>query len=548
MKSRICPGFLALLIVFLVLFPGCRSGPDETSRPPAAPKIKNVIFLIADGMGPQSLGLLISYAKYAPNSIYVGRGRATSIEKAMRAGTLGFAYHEASGVLVSDSAAAATQMASGKPALSETVGVDRSGEPTETILEIAKSLGKSTGLVSDTRLTHATPAGFAAHRTHRSMENEIALDLLENRVDVMLSGGLRHWIPKASNDPESEVHKDLETRTGGGIRIASKRKDERNLILEAEKLGYALAFDRDQLARADGGRILGLFGYSALPYRIDLEADGQDRTVPSLREMASKALDVLSKNEKGFFLMVESGLIDWCGHDNDAGGLLHEMIRFDETLDAIRDWAEGRDDTLLIITADHETGGFGFSYSRKDVPKPERFPGDRFPEAEFAPKFNFGSPEILDGIHRQKKSFQSMLNEFDALSDSEKNAGALARIVNRSLEFELGEEEVGAVLEREPNEYRVEGHAYLSADTFPKIDGFKAFHVYGDEVRKNLLGRALSRHQNVVWSTGTHTSTPVPLIVLGPEEIRKGFGGLLHTTQWARMAIAALKEGAIAGR
>ncbi|MHC5038870.1 MAG: alkaline phosphatase [Planctomycetota bacterium] len=535
-----------LLWVFLLLpsglfscqFPG---EPTPSAPGPDSSKIKNVIIVIADGMGPQALGLLAAYAKYAPNSVYAGKGRITAVERAVEAGTLGLAHHEVWNVLAADSAASATQMATGKWALPETVGIDRHGKPAETLLEMAKKGGKATGLVSDARITHATPAGFAAHRTHRSKENEIAGDLLTAGVDVMLSGGLRHWIPKDAADPGSENHVRLKARTGGAIEITSKRKDDRNLLDEAEKRGYTLAFTKKQLRAFGEGKILGLFCASALPYRIDFDPEGTHKTVPTLREMTSKALRVLSINEKGFFLMVESGLIDWSGHDNDAGALLHELIRFDETLDCILAWMEGRKDTLCVVTADHETGGFGFSYSRRNLPESEDFPGNHYPGESFAPQFNFGSVDLLDGIYGQKRSFQHLLDTFDALPESERTAENLAVIVNRNLAFPITVSEAAAVLEREENEYRVEGHKYLSAETFPKINDFKEFYVYGEEVRKDILGRIVARQQHTVWSSGTHTSTPVPLIVLGPESVRKGFGKLMHTTAWARRVIPILK-------
>jgi alkaline phosphatase len=546
MKSS-SPQWIAVVFCLVTMvFSGCVT--QEKVPESSTPDIRNVIILVADGMGPQALGLLNAYAKYAPRSLYADRGRVTAVEQAINSGTLGCVYHESSGALVADSASSATQMASGAWALPETVGIDREGRPTVTILEIARGLGKSTGLVSDTRLTHATPAGFAAHQVHRSRENEIAVDLLKSRVDVMLSGGLRNWIPRVANDSGSEVHGALKERTGGGIKIASKRKDDRNLLTEAEGLGYSLVFTRTQLAGVRGKRILGLFGTSGLPFRIDVDPASPDRTIPLLREMTTKALEVLGANPKGFFLLVESGQIDWAGHDNDAGTLLHELIRFDETVACLLDWVRGRNDTLLIITADHETGGFGFSYSRRNVPGPRPFPGSAFSGETFAPAFNFGNHELLDRIHGQRESFRSMLGRFDGLSEEKRTEGKLAEIVNESTAFEITADEGKAVLTKERNEFRIEGHKYLSAETFPVIRDFKEYYVYGNEVRKDILGRILAGKQNVVWSTGTHTNTPVPLIVLGPKGAREGFGRLMHTTTWARLAIDALRSGGRATR
>lgn len=506
-------------------------------------KIKNVIIVIGDGMGPQALGLLNSYVKYAPESIYKDKGRVSTMEKVLNDGTVGYAYHEAANVLVTDSAASATQIATGKRALSETIGIDQYGNKAETILEKAKKLGKTTGLVSDTRITHATPAAFAAHQTHRSKENAIAVELLENEVDVMFAGGLRYWIPKEASDKKSDIHKKLKEQTHGAIKIKSKRKDSRNLLNEAEAKGYKLAFTKQEMEAAQGDKLLGLFAYSAIPYRIDMNPDDAKRTTPQLKEMAVKAIDVLSKNEKGFFLMVESGLIDWTEHDNDAGAMLHELIRFDQTLEAIYAWAKGRDDTLLIVTADHETGGFSFSYSRKDLPEATDFPGETYKGNKFAPKFNFGSYDLLDALYNQKMSFVKTMGIFDGLADDQKTPAKIASMVSESTGFKISPEDGAAILEKEKNEYRVEGHSYLSSETFPKINDFKEFYVYSEGVRTDIIGRVLAKHQNVVWSTGTHTNTPVPLVAIGPENIAKKFGGIMHTTEWAQIAISSLTSG-----
>jgi len=506
-----------------------------------AATIKNVIFVIGDGMGFQQVGLLNSYAKYAPNSIYKDKDGKTAIEEAIAEGTIGIAYHEAANVLVTDSAASATQFATGKSAGSEMIGCDQFGDSVGTILEIAKKKGKSTGLVSDTRITHATPAAFAAHQTHRGKENAIAVDLLNNEVDVMLSGGLRYFIPKAASDKNSAIHQQLKTRTGGSLEIKSKRKDNRNLLDEAEQKHYALAFTKAQLEPAKGPKILGLFSYSGMPNGIQetLTKNDPKRTVPTLREMTIKALDVLSKNDQGFFLLVEAGQIDWAGHDNDVGTLLHEMLRFDDTLEAVSEWVKDRNDTLLIISADHETGGFGFSYSRRELPKPTDLPGQLFKDEKFKPNFNFGGYDILDKLYQQQLSYPDIMSEFDGLS--QKTPEKLAELVNKYTVFPITTTEAAAILEEEENEYRVPGHSYLGTEMFPKVHDFKEFYVYGSEVHRDLLGRAVGKYQNVVWATGTHTSTPVPLIVLGPKNVTAQFGRLLHTTEWGKYAIEALQ-------
>jgi len=515
-------------------------------------KIKNVVIMIGDGMGPQAVGLLIQYAKFAQNSIFTD-GK-TAIENSMNSGVLGMAYHNAYNVLVTDSAASATQIASGKDALSETIGIDKDGNPAKSILEIAEELGKSTGLVSDTRLTHATPAAFASHQTHRSNENDIAVDILDSGADVLLSGGLRYFIPKEASDSWSTIHSDLSERTNGKVKIKSKRKDNRNLLKEAEEKGYEVILTKNEMDSAKNDKLLGLFNYSVLDYRIDYQLDDPDRNLPTLKEMTSKAIDTLSKNEKGFFLMVESGLIDWAEHDNDAGTLLHEMIRFDETLKYLYEWVSNRDDTLLLVSADHETGGFSFSYSRKDVPfeHPVPFPGNKFPDASFQPGFNFGENTILSKIFKQKKSYQRMMDEFEKNQKydlkspyhaSRKAVQVMKNIINTNTEFPITTNDARAILSTEKNDYRVSKHGYLDTPYFPKINDFKEFYVYASEIRKDIIARVVAHQQYAVWSTGTHTNTPVPLIACGPKTTANKFGKLLHTTQWAQEAINVIKNG-----
>ncbi|GGK55707.1 alkaline phosphatase [Amphritea balenae] len=508
-----------------------------------AGEIKNVIVVIGDGMGPQQIGLLNSYVKHAPNSTYKGSGRISAWESLANDGVLGLAYTDAANVLVTDSAASATQFASGKMSGSEMIGADEHGNATETMLELAEKMGKSTGLISDTRVTHATPAGFAAHQTHRSKENEIAGDMLNNQVDVLLGGGLRHWIPKSANDKDGELHAQLKEMTSGAVRIKSKRKDERNLLDEANNQGYQLAFTKEQMQAASGDKLLGLFAYSRALNGIEESHSMEDpkRTSPTLQEMTEKAVSVLERNDEGFFLMVESGLIDWAAHDNDTGYMLHEMLKMDRVVKYLHDWAKDRDDTLIIVTADHETGGFGFSYSRNNLPEGRDLPGDVFKNQTFKPNYNFGQHDTLDKIYQQTASYEDIFGKFDSLAADKQTPAALAELVNSHTEFAITEKEAEKVLETEPNEYYVEGHGYLGTKTFPKVNEFKEFFVYGAGVRHSLLASIVGKQQNTVWATGTHTNTPVPVIAWGPESVTDQFDGLMHTTDWANFAIDAMR-------
>ena len=521
-----------LLLLCLVTLPAADAASPDT------PRVKNLILLIGDGMGPQQVGLLTSYAHQAPKSVYGDRPAA--IERAMAEGSLALVRTSPPGVLVTDSAAAATQLATGLAAGAEMVGVDVSGEPAETILEKAQQAGKAVGLVTDTRLTHGTPAAFATHRPHRSEENAIANDLIESDIDVLLGGGLRHWIPQQAAKAGSAAYDEIRHLTGGAYSFSSKRKDNRNLLVEARVQGYQLVFNRKQLEQVHTGKVLGLFGSEAMSDALAERAADKSRSEPSLAEMTTKALELLAEHRKGFFLMVEAGQIDWACHNNDTGALLAEMLRMDRTLDVILRWMEGRDDTVLVITADHETGGFGFSYSGSHLPTPRRLEGRAFEGRSHKPDFNFGRPATLDRLHQQQESYFTIFRKFDALEESEQTPARLMEIVNAAMPFPITEADAARILRRGPNRLYVKDHRYLGSPDGPQIDDFSDFYVFGENLRLNLLARTVAADQNVVWATGTHTSTPVLAIAVGPDEAQDSIRGMMHSTDLGKRMQAIL--------
>jgi alkaline phosphatase len=525
----------------LALAEDVATSPRTTWRHDTKPAVRNVIIMIGDGMGPQEVGLLTLYAKRAANSEVPDR--TTAIERVLNEGVVGIMRTEAHGALVVDSAASATQLATGELAGSEMIGANYRGERVDNIVEIAHRAGKSAGLVTDTRITHATPAGFAAHQANRESENEIALDMLNERIDVLLGGGLRNWVPEAVNDRESTAYAALMQLTGGAYAATSRRHDNRNLLLEARG-DYQLVFDRKALARVDSGRVLGLFADSELADALEDRATLADpnRTEPTHVEMTAKALELLNANPKGFFLMIEGGQIDWAGHNNDAGVLLHELLQFDEAVRAVYEWAKGRDDTLLIVTGDHETGSFGFSYAGRPLPAPTRLRGDLFRNVPFAPNFNYAPPELLDKIHAQSKSYFTMLTEFDLLPPEERTPERLVEIVNSASAFKIDLDDAVTILTRARNRNYVEGHPYMNTKTVPRIRDFEAFYVYGENLRMNLLGRAVAGQQHVTWGAGTHSSTPVILGAFGPLHATRRFSGMLHSTDVGKRMIELISN------
>jgi alkaline phosphatase len=370
-------------LVAALLFSICIStaGASDTCAPDHK-RAKNLILVIADGMGPQAMGLAFTYARYAQESVV--EGRKLNLERLLADArtetglmlTLPGRQLEDGrwgGYLVIDSAAAGTQLATGEPSLPEMIGIDADGRLVESVLEKARDAGFVTGLVSDSRITHATPASFAAHQITRDDEDKIAEDLLAAGPDVMLSGGLQYFLPMSVSDKSSPDYKQLRALIPPSFKdLDSNRWDERNLIFEAMCKQpsatcepYNVVFDRHGLWRSQG-RTLGLFAMSKMDDAIAVHSQDKEaqQRAPNLAEMTERALDLLEGmtstgkdgQQRGIFLMVEAGLIDSAGHENDTGRLLHEMLAFDEALGVVLGWAGAHDDTLVVLTSDHETG------------------------------------------------------------------------------------------------------------------------------------------------------------------------------------------------
>ncbi|MCB0360877.1 MAG: alkaline phosphatase, partial [Bdellovibrionales bacterium] len=353
--------------------------------------------------------------------------------------------------------------------------------------------------------------------------------LLDSGVDVLLGGGLRHFLPHSASNRSSSQFRRVAAQVGAAVEFDSKRDDEENLLEVAQSRHYRLTFDRQGLAEASGTKVLGLFATSGLPNAIRENAsrNAADRRIPTLQEMTEAALRLLSENPNGFVLMVEAGQIDWAGHQNDAGLLLHEMQRLDSALGAIANFVRNRSDTLVVITADHETGGFGLSYSGSQLPSPQQLSGDVFEDTLFAPQYNYGTPALLHALYAQKSSLVDIVHRFESLPEKEQSPERLQALIAEQTSFSLSAEEARRVLELEPNRYYVSEHSTLGERWVPRFGWQAAFYPNApDEMRAALVARMLAPKQGIVWASGTHTSSPVFSIAWGPQEITKRYDGM----------------------
>jgi len=450
---------------------------------------KKVILMIGDGMGPQAVGLAIYY-----NRFMNGPEKPLHMERLMAAGNTGYCLTYQYGTVVTDSASAATALASGVKTRDAIIGKDHDGRPMKTLVDIAQQQGKSTGVISDTRLTHATPAAFYARSIHRDKENEIAAQLVERGdLTVAFSGGAQHFVPAGMKVEDHPDLKGIDKKAGWG---GSKRKDSRDLIGEAKSKGYNTIANEKELTNMNtrtAEKVLGLFSASGFPSAIDRQSHHQTG-VPTLSQLTEKALAIMNKNPRGFFLMVEGGQIDWVAHGNDVASVLHEMMEFDRAIGVALAFAATNPETLVVITADHDTGGLALAYSNYQPPLPVQLPSGE----TWKTKYNFGGKGIFEKMAKQKKSFQKMLR------DSKGDPAALKKEVEINTAFSLSEEQAAAILAKDPR------------TGYPETKEYKEFYVSGLNTSMPLMGRLFGKEINTAWAVGTHTHTPVMVFGKGP--------------------------------
>jgi alkaline phosphatase len=326
---------------------------------------KNVIFMVSDGMSSGTMGLadLVKQDQYGDKTNWI---KLYESDRDFHRGLMDMASLDSN---VTDSSAASSSWGSGKRINNGGVNWGPNSEEYKTICEIFRDAGKATGLVTTTRITHATPAGFAANTPSRQMEDEIAVQYYEREVDVLMGGGDRHF-------------------------DRAKRDDGRDLYGQFEQKGYTVVKNKRELTRATrNSKLLGIFYDSHLPYTVDHKSLGElQETVPTLAEMTTAALDRLDRHDNGFVLQIEGGRVDHAAHGNCPSGLIYDQIAFDDAIGEVMKFTDGRDDTLVIITTDHGNANPGLSGMGS---------GYR------------NSPPMLATLHNYRHSFEWMYGELN---------------------------------------------------------------------------------------------------------------------------------------
>lgn len=274
---------------------------------PRGKKVKNIIVMIGDGMGFEqvSCGWVANGGHLNLDAFpYFGMSRTWCTDK-----------------LITDSCAGGTAISLGCKTKYGYIGLDADGNPVDSALKDAQRKGKKTGVVVTCRINDATPADFCVHGPSRKDEEGLAAQYVDSGVDFISGGGLHFW---------------------------TSRSDGRNLVEEMKAKGYTYVDKLEDVKDAPGDKFLGLFG--------EYDLDGSLDRGPVLQECTMKAIEMLD-NRKGFFLMVEGSQIDDYAHRNKVGQMCEELFDFDKTIGAVLKWAEKDGQTLVVVTADHATGG-----------------------------------------------------------------------------------------------------------------------------------------------------------------------------------------------
>ena len=464
-----CLYFRCIVAVIAVLMISCFSvtGLFAASRDSAKPK--NIIILFADGVASSQLEVTRYASRHLRNENF------TITDTVLKDGYLALITNYPEDAFITDSAAAGSAMSTGVKTKLEMVAMNPQAQPVETVMEAAKAKGKRIGLVSTAAVYDATPAAFSVHAKSRR-EYEILVDQLTVlEPDVLLGAGYDYFLPKNQN---------------GG-----KRRDGKDVIAAFRAKGYEVARNAQELKNAKGSRLLGLFAEEDMNHEIDRHATLE----PSVAEMTEAAIRVLSQGSpKGFVLLVENENTDKAGHRNDIAALIKDLWAFNEAVEiALAFQLKAPNDTLIIVTGDHETGGLSPTYALKDLSSIKR--KNRF----------YPGPEHLKMIAQITISLEKSHEDLGKKPTAE----ALDNLVAEHFPgFRLDPDLKEAILKQEALERNF---------SYPT---------------QCALSRMVSRQTGFYWGTSGHSAQPVVVGSMGPgaEQLRgymdnTNFGKIIHS-------------------
>ena len=354
---------LLILSILIVSISSCL--PAKKSIFKNKHEIKNVILMIGDGMGLPDVYAAMTVSE---NPLNIERCTSVGLQKTF-----------SSNNYITDSGAAGTALATGYKTKNGIIGMDSLGNRVRSILEISEQHGLATGMVSTSSITHATPASFIAHQSNRGSYEDIAMDFLKTDIDVFIGGGYDHF---------------------------GKRKDNLNLIDSLKARGYEVDTSLNSVLKSASEKRAVFTAPGQNPYRLK----GRGNMLP---ESTARAIEIVSKNSKGFFLMIEGSQIDWAGHTNVADTLIDEVLDFDKAVGVALDFAAEDRHTLVIITADHETGGVTITGGDRKMHNVRLNFSTKDHTAVMVPVYCFGpGAENFGGIYDNTDIFRKIMKAY----------------------------------------------------------------------------------------------------------------------------------------
>lgn len=444
------------LLVTLLL-----SGISVASTYAATNAPKNIIMIIGDGMGP---------AYTSAYRYYHDDPKTKKIEDTVFDRTLvgmSSTYPARVSGYVTDSAAAATALATGYKTYNGAIAVTTDKKSVETVLERAKKSGKSIGVVVTSQVNHATPAGYLAHNESRQNYNEIADSYVDNgwKTDILLGGGWKYFI-----------------------------RDDRNLVKELQAKGVYYVDNYDQLSNLPNNKpVFGLFAKKGLPWALD---DTNKYRLSQMTKAATKHL-VAANNPNGFFMLIEGSQIDWGGHGNDIIDAMGEMDDLAKTLEYLEGFVKQHPDTLVVVTADHSTGGLTVAANGKYE----------------------WNPDVLRTIQHSANTIAKQLVDHKVT----------AKLANKVFNFTLTNDELTQLIESKKS---------------PKKD--TTHNMYGDDHASKIQKAVLKAVKHLIdirtntgWTSGGHTAIDVPVFAFGQD--KSLFNGFQDDTDIAKKIFTLLK-------
>ncbi len=409
----------------------------------ASKEAKNIVFCVVDGMAVSVMTLVDHY-------LQATQGRRSYWSWLMDQPYVvnGLQDTRSLSSVVTDSAAAAGAWGSGRRQWNGQINMFPDGTKLRTLYSLLREQGMRTGLVTTTTITHATPSGFAIQIEQRDKEADIAAQHLTAGVDVLLGGGDRWFSP-------------------------NRRSDKRDLYAAFRGRGYTIVKTRSELMSAAGGKLLGVFSSSHMPYTVDRDNDpALQASVPTLADMSRVALKKLRGAPNGFALQIEGGRVDHGGHANDLAATFFDQIAFEDAVRVAVEFALEDGETLVIVTADHATGG---------------------------PSLNGAGDEYFDstaGMKTLKGMKSSYARLFDAY-EKNKSRGGIRDATKQLLGVSLNEDEADAII-----------GAMNGASPFRTSEFLRSLN--------GTVATVLGNHTKLLWTSQNHTADHVLVTALGP--------------------------------